>query len=558
MRRTRWLLLLLGALVVAAMPALGQSSGSYTLKSEKPTLTDIGGRHRVDVKFQVLKNGEPVKTVDGDFEIEVYEQGKLVTKVLLPRTPVKKQELSVVLAVDISGSMSEGEGDQRRMDQAKAAAKVFFSKLPADAEAGLILFDDQIRRVEPMSKDRDKLLQAVEQAEPLGGTAYLDACLKALAMLKNVPSDRERVIVVMTDGMDLHSKAKLKDVIQAAQQAKVKIFTVGIGKPGQPQNVTSVLVLDRSGSMMLKAKADAEMSKLEALRVAAKEFVRLLPEADEEFKHKVRTTILQFSDAVDVSIPTFISSKARLDGTIDGLKAAGETALFDATYDAIAALEAENPKGKKVVVALTDGIDNVSRRRPEEVIERAKKAKIPVYMLGFGQKNELDAKVMTDIARATGGEFYQASDTRDLMKIFENLSVKIHDEGVNEEQLTRLANATGGRYYPAEKVHELELVLEKVIDYLRDPPRSVSYITRTSGIGVNFDVRLKLVEYAANMSGGRGRRIDRGEDSVILKREGLLLAQMSPVMYFGFLLVFGLLIGVPLGVSRMTRPATTK
>src|SRR5262249_33512720 len=145
--------------------------------------------------------------------------------------------------VDVSGSMSESAGEKTRIDQAKSAANVFFTKLPADAEAGLILFDDQIRLLEALSKDRQKLQEAVNKAQPLGGTAYLDACLQAVTMLKDVPTDRQKAIVVMTDGMDLNSKAKVKDVIAAANNAKVKIFTVGIGKPGKEQDVTSVLVL---------------------------------------------------------------------------------------------------------------------------------------------------------------------------------------------------------------------------------------------------------------------------------------------------------------------------
>ena len=66
-------------------------------------------------------------------------------------------------------------------------------------------------------------------------------------------------------------------------------------------------------------------------------------------------------------------------------EARGETALFDAVFSALATLEAYNPPGKKVVVAMTDGIDNISRRRADEVIERAKDANVALFMLGFGR-----------------------------------------------------------------------------------------------------------------------------------------------------------------------------
>ena len=54
---------------------------------------------------------------------------------------------------------------------------------------------------------------------------------------------------------------------------------------------------------------------------------------------------------------------------------ARKTALFDAVYAAVATLEADGARGKRAVVAMTDGVDNSSRRRVDEVIERAREAK---------------------------------------------------------------------------------------------------------------------------------------------------------------------------------------
>src|SRR4029077_5400272 len=140
--------------------------------------------------------------------------------------------------------------------------------------------------------------------------------------------------------------------------------------------------------------------------------------------------------------------KLVLQSAIKSLRPGGETALLDAVYAAVATLEADGARGKRAVVAMTDGVDNSSRRRVDEVIERAREAKIALYMLGFGRKGELDETTMQAMATQTGGKYYHAQNEKDLLEIFENLSIQLHDDGIDEATLTKLAHDTGGNYYP--------------------------------------------------------------------------------------------------------------
>ena len=137
------------------------------------------------------------------------------------------------------------------------------------------------------------------------------------------------------------------------------------------------------------------------------------------------------------------------------LQPEGETALFDAIHDAIETLEAGRPGGKRAVVALTDGIDNTSRRRVEEVIERAKAARVPIHLLGFGRPGEIDDKVMSAVAKATGGQYHFVVDEQQLAQIFEQLSIQLHDDGIDEDSLARLAAETGGRFFHARNLADL-------------------------------------------------------------------------------------------------------
>src|SRR5207247_840295 len=146
------------------------------------------------------------------------------------------------------------------------------------------------------------------------------------------------------------------------------------------------------------------------------------------------STIIEFSDAVKAPA-AFSNNKFALKNLIKDIRAGGETALFDAVYEAVSTLEAWRPPGKKAIVALTDGIDNKSRRRVEEVIDHAKQAGVPLYLLGFGRKGELDETVMEAMARQTGGKYFYAENEQKLIDLFEALGGLIHDDGIDEESL---------------------------------------------------------------------------------------------------------------------------
>ena len=75
---------------------------------------------------------------------------------------------------------------------------------------GLILFDHAMRLREPLAgkqeqapAHREKLRSLIDKAKPLGGTAYLDATVESLQLLKNASG--RKAVLVMTDGVDLNS-----------------------------------------------------------------------------------------------------------------------------------------------------------------------------------------------------------------------------------------------------------------------------------------------------------------------------------------------------------------
>src|SRR5262249_42261729 len=144
------------------------------------------------------------------------------------------------------------------------------------------------------SGDQKQIRSQVDAARPGGGTAYLDAAAKAIDMLQEVRG--RKAVVLMTDGVDLNSRLKLRDVVERARSADVPVYSIGVGEPGKNIPVTSVLVLDRSGSMNQPADDRDEMSKIKALHRAASRFIDIMRPGS-------RTTLLPFNDEVSIPKP---------------------------------------------------------------------------------------------------------------------------------------------------------------------------------------------------------------------------------------------------------------
>ncbi len=184
------------------------------------------------------------------------------------------------------------------------------------------------------------------------------------------------------------------------------------------------------------------------------------------------------------------------------------------------------------------------------MIERAKEAKIALHMLGFGREGELDAKVMQEMAGQTGGKYYHAKNEKALLEIFENLSIQLHDDGIDEATLTKLAHDTGGQYFPAKNVTDLKLILEKVTQTIQKKSYEVTFPSlRQVKDGTARNVTLKLVRRGEAVSNLVGTKVV--VEKVVQEKKagyqthGVVVAEMNHLVYLVLLAVIGFLIGLP-------------
>lgn len=121
-----------------------------------------------------------------------------------------------------------------------------------------------------------------------------------------------------------------------------------------------------------------------------------------------------------------------LSRTVIGM--AGEsTAIGDAIGIAVKSLR-ERPEGSRVLILLTDGENTAGTLPPMEAAKIAQKYGVKIYTIGVGSNNlvpvpgpfgrlvnvqmTLDEKLLTQIARATGGQYFNATNARALSEIY--------------------------------------------------------------------------------------------------------------------------------------------
>jgi len=139
---------------------------------------------------------------------------------------IEERDLTVIIAVDVSGSMSFGSVDWRKCDLAAELAAVFaFSAVENSDRAGLLLFSDQVRAFIPPRRGRTHaqviVNAAVEAAmRSASGRADIDGAVRFLERT----AGKRAVILVLSDFLDLPFERPLQRLHQRHDVVALPIF----------------------------------------------------------------------------------------------------------------------------------------------------------------------------------------------------------------------------------------------------------------------------------------------------------------------------------------------
>ena len=154
-----------------------------------------------------------------------------------------------------------------------------------------------------------------------------------------------------------------------------------------------------------------------------------------------RTSLMLFSDRL-LHLTPFTGDAATISAGLNGVAAAGGTALNDHLYAALKRLDVE--QGRRVVVLLSDGIDVESVLSIEDVLWKAQRSQALVYWIRL-----LDSE--------TGPVVSRTSAWRDTA-------------GHRREQdgLVRLVEQSGGRIVDLSRIEEAPGAFRAILSELRD------------------------------------------------------------------------------------------
>ena len=217
----------------------------------------------------------------------------------------------------------------------------------------------------------------------------------------------------------------------------IGLLIIGFSDPHIPlkttkEGVNVVLAIDISGSMQAN---DYKPTRLEAAKRSAKLLIDNLDNKD-----NVGVVVFE-SGATTSSYLTPFRKKVLI--KLEGIAPKeGRTAIGDGLALAVD-MATSIPNKKKLIILLSDGVNNAGVISPEEAVAYSKANKIQVYTIGMGSEGkvvlgydwfgnpqyaELDEATLKAIASETNGQYFKSVDDKTLDEIYKTISKEIERE----------------------------------------------------------------------------------------------------------------------------------
>ena len=237
--------------------------------------------------------------------------------------------------------------------------------------------------------------------------------------------------------------AKLQPILFAMRLLALSAVIVAMARPRTvdisnetktTKGIDIVIAVDVSGSMLAK---DLKPNRMEALKRVASDFVEQRPND--------RIGLVVYAAEAYTKTPV-TSDKAIIVDAVNSIKY--DNVLQDGTGIGMGLTTAVNrlkdSKAKsKVIILLTDGVNNAGFIEPETASDIAEQYGIKVYTIGIGTNGmaefpyaiapngqflfrmmqvEIDEKLMRSIARKTGGKYFRATSNTKLVQIYNEIN----------------------------------------------------------------------------------------------------------------------------------------
>ena len=247
------------------------------------------------------------------------------------------------------------------------------------------------------------------------------------------------------------------------------------------EGIDIMLAIDVSTSMLAE---DLKPNRIEAAKAVASEFIIGRPNDNIGLSIFAGEAFTQCPMTTDHASLLNLLQNVRTDIAARGLISDG-TAIGMGLTNAVTRLKGSKAKSK-VVLLLTDGSNNMGDISPMTAAEIAQSLGIRVYTIGVGTNKvapypmpvaggvqyvnmpvEIDTKMLADIAAATEGDFYRATNTAELKNIYKEID-RLEKSKLNVKKFSKRYEA----YQPFALAAAISLLIEillRIIVFRRIP-----------------------------------------------------------------------------------------
>jgi Ca-activated chloride channel family protein len=233
-------------------------------------------------------------------------------------------------------------------------------------------------------------------------------------------------------------KERLRHLPFILRSVAVALLIVALARPqsfSTGENVTTegidiVIALDISGSMISE---DFKPNRVEAAKAVAEKFIDGRPNDRIGLVVFAREAFTQCPITIDHNVLENLLRKVEPGIVPDG------TAIGNGIADAVGRLKDGRAKSK-VIILLTDGVNNAGEIDPLTAAEIAKSYGVRIYTIGVGTEGEapypvqtpygiryqmlpveIDEGLLRTIADMTGGQYFRATDNATLNEIYKKI-----------------------------------------------------------------------------------------------------------------------------------------
>ncbi|MBQ7133465.1 MAG: VWA domain-containing protein [Ruminococcus sp.] len=178
--------------------------------------------------------------------------------------------------------------------------------------------------------------------------------------------------------------------------------------PSETQTVSTakidvVFTVDTSGSMS---------SDIDVAQDSMYEFVKALDKDD-------RAGLVEFNTNSSILCP-LTADKSKVNSKIGSLSTTGGTAMYKGLSNALSLFDGQSDAYKMIII-LSDGYDSSSSYNSDYagLVSQAVSNNVVVYTVGIG--SSVDTTLLVQIASATGGQYYNAADSSEILRIFDDI-----------------------------------------------------------------------------------------------------------------------------------------